>query len=646
MKSKRSFFNKTIFWKNVTLYWPIWVLYTALLVFLQPVMLWISYYNSQYYDVYTYSDKLEDLIGRIYMDIHVYLIAIVAVFTGMALFHYMYNHKSANMIHALPVDRTQLFGTNVISGILFLAVPQTISSILLVIVALCNGIMEVHYVLYWLLMAIGIDFIAIAVVTFCAMFTGHILALPVFALIVNYFSYWVYYLVSIIVSMFCFGINGLGSKVQKITALFSPSDGVASNVGLCRDYNETGECTGALVFGLEFLAVYLLVAIVLYAAAYVIYKKRHVEQAGEFVTVSWVKPIFRFGAAVTGGIFGGMMMQEFLRSVGIGCGLPMFLVLMIVIGAIAYFVAGMFIHKSFHVFKKKNWMGCAISSILLLCVFFGLYGVTKSYEDDQPELAEINSATINMGYSIELEGEDIKTILDIQDAILANKDICIAESEHGYNYEYVRISYYLKNGEEIHRAYPVAIGYEETEAILDRIAEMEQDIEHYLAYLFVKDYEEIALFNGGWFEAQFYHEVYADREGFGDYIYNSIDFTSEQAKELYEAVIADAHAGTLMKYNVQTQWVREGEEYTNWKYSEASLLIEFQNPKENHDIQLTIEQNSFTYPESAEYQFVDVTNWYSAYISFGPDCENIVNKLIEFGFIESVDDVWWGEIEE
>ena len=93
------------------------------------------------------------------------------------------------MIHAFPVDRTQLFGTNVVSGFAFLAVPQTISCLLLVIVALCHGVSEVYYVAYWWLLALGTDIVAFSIVTFCAMFTGHLLALPVYAIVLNYFSY-------------------------------------------------------------------------------------------------------------------------------------------------------------------------------------------------------------------------------------------------------------------------------------------------------------------------------------------------------------------------------------------------------------------------------------------------------------------------
>lgn len=431
--------------------------------------------------------------------------------------------------------------------------------------------------------------------------------------------------------------------------LFSPTEAFVNNVGICQNFDEKGECVGALVFGVEVLAVYLLVAVVLYIVAYLTYQKRHVEQAGEFITVNWVKPIFRFGVGMTGGFFGGMVMREFFQSVGIGCSKSGFVVLLLVIGALAYFIADMFIHKSFRVFKKKNWIGCGICSIVMLCVFFGLQGVAKSYEDYVPEISEIEEASVSMSYEIELDGKDVAAILALHQEILANKEFCIAEAEKGNrNYEYVRINYHLKNGDNIYRGYELPIGYKELEPILDKIADMEMDVDNYLKYVFVKEYEQIELFNGGWFQAPFADDVYKDADGnIVDYHINTVNFTSEQAKELFEAVIADAKAGTLMKYNVQSQWIREGKEEQTWKSSDVSILIEFQAANENHQSTLVIEENSFTYPGvNMTYETVDTTSWYSANLAFGPDCEHIMNKLIEFGFIESADDIWWGESAE
>ena len=647
MKSKISFFNKTIFKKNATLYWPIWVLYTVLLLFVQPVMFWSSCYYARYYDEYTYQDKLEDFIEVIYLDMHVYIIAFVALASGMALFHYLYNHKSANMIHAFPVDRTQLFGTNVISGISFLAVPQTISCLILSIVALCQGVNEVHYVAYWWLLALGTDIVAIAVVTFCAMFTGHLAALPVYAIIVNYFSYLVYYLIYVIVTIFSFGIIDLGRETEGVVALFSPTECLVYNVGLCGEYNPiTSECIGALVYGVEVLAVYLVVAAVLYVAAFIIYRKRHVEQAGEFITVGWVKPIFRYGIAMGGGIFGGILMREFLNNIGISCNMALFVFLLLLFGAICFFAADMLIHKSFRVFKTKNLVNCGICMLVMVVTFFGILTIGRQYEDYQPELSEIKTANVDWGYELTFEGEEAETVLAIHKAILENKEVCrtAAEQARYYDYEYVSIRYQLKTGEYIRRSYQLPNGYEEISGILNQIAELEMDVENYLSYAFVENYKDIEVFYDGWFEAQFKENKRVDGEGDIMYYYETVDLSAEQSKELFDAVLADAKAGNLMKYNLHSVWAQENKDYA---YSEAYLYLQFQNPNQENDIHLALEEYSYTYPGGSYVElYEDTETRYSANLNIGPDCEHIISKLIEFGVFESVEDVWWGEIME
>ena len=123
MKSKNSFFNKTIFLKNVTLYWPIWGIYALISFIMQPFMLWLVNNWSYFGNGYTDEMKFRDLMDAVGFGGYVVLIAFGALLSGMALYSYMYNSKSANMIHALPVDRPQLYGTAVISGLAFLIVP-------------------------------------------------------------------------------------------------------------------------------------------------------------------------------------------------------------------------------------------------------------------------------------------------------------------------------------------------------------------------------------------------------------------------------------------------------------------------------------------------------------------------------------------
>ncbi|MBQ2706209.1 MAG: hypothetical protein IJF60_05255 [Agathobacter sp.] len=643
MKSKKSFFNKTIFKKNVTLYWPLWAVYTVFLFCMQPMMIWVYNYNANRRNDYTMTDRVRDLISSLSMEGYILLIAFFAMLFGMALFNYLYNSKSANMIHSLPVDRTELFGTNVLSGLAFLVVPQLFVAILSVFVCLGYGITKVHYLGIWLLMSMGTSFVAFAIVTFCAMFTGLLVALPAYVVILNLLSHWVYYIVYVVVTTFGYGVNNIGVEASKIAEMTSPFFCFMGWVGIYRDYDFNGNLRGIGVKGVHILCIYLLIAIVLYVLAYLIYQKRKIESAGDLITIGWVKPVFRFGVGLSGGIFGGLMLRELLVAIGIGCPLFVAIVLMLVIGALAYFAADMLIHKSFRVFKKKNWIGCGAFSIALLITFFGLYGLSNYYENYIPKEEEVLAATINMGYDVQLEGEEAKAIMEIHEAILAQKDYSENYREKGgYEYEYVSFYYDLEGKERVRRAYEIPYKNEDTRAILEMIDVLERDPENFYRNTFGKNYDDITDFGGGWVEIPLAEK----REQYSDYGYDNISLNQEQAEKLYQAIFADTEDGTLMKYNVfrSMNWVSG--DMLQYADTYAYLTIEYKQPySESTTTSINMSENSIGYVEMVTAE--SYVNWQNAHINFGHDCENIINALIEFGIIESKWDIDWPmEIEQ
>ena len=640
MKSKKSFFNKTIFKKNVTLYWPLWAVYTVFLFCMQPGMLWVYNYNANFRTEYDMMDRVRDLISALSMEGYILLIAFFAIFFGMALYSYLYNSKSANMIHALPVDRTQLFGTNVLSGLAFLIVPQVLVAFLSVIVCLAYGITRVHYLGLWLLMAMGTAFVAFSIITFCAMFTGLLVALPAYVIIFNLLSHWVYYIIYVVVTTFGYGVNNIGVMGSKIAEMTSPFFCFMGYVGVYRDYDLAGDLKGMGVHGVGILCVYLAVAVVLYILSYMIYQKRKIESAGDLITIGWVKPVFRFGAGLSGGIFLGLLLRELLCSIGIGCPLPVAVALMLVMGAIAYFVADMLIHKSFRVFKKKNWMGCGVFSIAMLVTFFGLYGVSNYYENYIPEEEHVLAASINMGYEVQLEGEEAQVIMDIHEKILEQRAYSENYRENGgYKYEYVSIVYDVDNGERIRRSYEIPYEYEDTRAVLKLVDELEQNPENFYRHMFGKYYEQITEFGGGWVEFQYLDKVEQDM----DFGYENKSITQEQATKLYQAILADVEAGTLMKYKIyrNSDWADEVS-ISQYNDTQAYLMIEYKYPYvESENTLINTSVNSIGYAEMLTAESQD--SWRNCHINFGPDCENIINALIEFGIIESADEIWWGE---
>ena len=133
MKSKTSFFNRTVFKKNMTLYWPIWVCYLLYGMVKVPGQLWSRL--QQQTDMTAYARDYA-LYNSLRLEVDVAAIAIMAVVCGMALFGYLFTQKNAYMIHALPVTRGELYVTNMISGLCFLLIPQAL--VFLVTVVLCH----------------------------------------------------------------------------------------------------------------------------------------------------------------------------------------------------------------------------------------------------------------------------------------------------------------------------------------------------------------------------------------------------------------------------------------------------------------------------------------------------------------------------
>ena len=650
MKSKISFFNKTIFMKNVTLYWPIWGIYTLISLVMQSGVIWLCNNMSYFGNGYSDENQFRDLMGALGFDGYVVLIAFGALLSGMALYSYMYNSKSANMIHSLPVDRTQLYGTTLISGWAFLIVPLFATALLTSLFCLIYTIPGIGYVWLWFLVATALAIIAFSIVSICALFTGHIVVMPMYVFAVNVISWVVYFLINAVVTTFGFGVTELGDDAATLAGVFCPIQCFGEHLRWTINYSDTGKIDGALLEGTEYIWMYLVIAVVFYVGAYLIYRKRKIEQAGDFLTVNWVKPIFRVVVTVLGAIYGAMMVRAILLDTRLGCGIPLFIVLMLVAGVICYFAADMFIKKSFHVFKKKNWIGCAVSCVIVLVSFLGMYGLAEVYENDVPEIEDLKYAEIRYGYDITLYGEDMEIILEIQKDILEKADYIESRIAAGDRYyDMVTIRYQPEGKAWIYRRYPLSMQDDSLKEIYEKIAILEADEENYLVNTFGGDYANVTTFYSGTLNAFFIEPKDREKENFyPDSSYDSKSLDAEQTKELYYAIIADIKAGTMMKYNVNDGKFAygdgsytEGADEVYYGSTEVMITLEYLIPKAEPDVNGDAPVKDEGYVVDDEYY--EKTNYVHLYI--GPDCENVINKLIELGVIESKEHVWWGDAE-
>lgn len=93
--------------------------------------MWSRFKSAEFiYGTNWHKYMLDIMSPAISMEADMIFIFVMALVTGMAMFSYLYNSRACNMIHAMPVTRRQLFSTNVLTGLLFMWIPQIVKYIM------------------------------------------------------------------------------------------------------------------------------------------------------------------------------------------------------------------------------------------------------------------------------------------------------------------------------------------------------------------------------------------------------------------------------------------------------------------------------------------------------------------------------------
>lgn len=627
MKSRTSFFNRTIYKKNLALFWPVWGCFLLFELFEGPLYLWFHFGKAR-------GDKFELLIGSINARMNIFVLAVAALITGMALFHYLFTPKSANMIHALPVTRSELYGTNLISGFTFLFIPEVVSFFLSVLVCLANGVAEVQYLGMWLLACLGMSFFFFSLVVFCVMFTGQLFALPVYFIVCNILVESITTGIAWLVSMMAYGVSITSFHGDRLRFL-SPFLYLMDEVKLIGSYTsgssrELYELTDVRMYGGAVILGYAIAAVFIYLAAYYGYKRRQIESAGDLLTFYWVRPIFRWGVGVCFGFLGGTVCMYFMRDLA-DLSNWVWIALVLLCGMLAFFIAEMLIQKAFRVVNRRSCKECGLFVGFLSLIFAGIYGYAYRESRYVPEQERVAFAYVDMNYPVEFEGDDIAQVLALQKDILARQHSLeeeLKENEIDNGSGYVTLTYRMKDGSVQSRGYSLPSGAKVSDDLIGRILEWELGEESFLRQYIEYDYKKISRVTDAqleWFDSVTANYMFRNVEG-------------EGAGKLFDAILADARDGVLQKYN----------------------LIDYREP--------AIERSSEPNAQLYVYYYHGQDGWQSMYdrlygrggtaagaepysgeagagerggiyVTFGEDCRNIVQALLDCGIIESEDEI-------
>lgn len=433
MRSKTSWFNGTLFKKNLTRFWPVWTLYLAIWTFAMPVYLLaqVSRYAPGEYSGYEsalrwFADsQIFDMLGGA-----VIASLVFGVLAAMAVFSYLYHNRSAGMLHALPVRREGLFLTNYLSGLVFLAGPAVLVFLLTLGAEAIVGAVNAGALCMWLVVHLLLILFFYSFAVFCAMFTGNLLALPAFYGILNLLVFGLYNVVVFMLDQLLFGY-WREDWLQELTNWLTPVMALGRAITARREWNEVTNMVTSVTFeGLTTALLYGAVGVLLAAAALVLYRKKHLETAGDVIAVSWIKPVFRYGVGVCAALAGGTLLYAWFGRGILSEDVWLMLLFLLPCGAIGYFAAEMLINKSFRAFG--HWKGCLVMlAAVVLCVGavrLDIFG----YGSELPEGGEVEMVHLGVGGAAphdqgRLGGYDIKdreyiqAVLDLHAAIVAER---------------------------------------------------------------------------------------------------------------------------------------------------------------------------------------------------------------------------------
>ena len=473
MQSATSFFNRALFRKNLQRFWPLWLGYVLIWLLLLPLPLLNEL--ADYHGVPTVADASYYLLqigayGGLVMG------AVFGIFFAMAMFAYLTTPRATQGFHSMPVRRETLYATNYLTGLVCMVSALVLAFALAGITAACFGALNLTALGTALLAAVLSVLFFYSFAVLCMMFTGQILAAPVFYGILNFLAVGMEYLVRTFAGNFLYGYSGYSAP--ETFAFLSPAWELVcvldvSNVARVDRILSDGTyqvIRGGeyMLSGLGVLGIYAAVGIVLAVLGLLVYRRRASEATGSIVTVAWARPIFKYGVAVCAAFSLGQLIYFLVFGLNLHNGqysLPGTIACMLFTGLLGYFAAEMLLHKSFRVWRTGR-VGALVFSAVLVCFGVGMSLDLTGFEGYVPAAEQVESVSVYLSSTGDYfhgrlsEPESVGAALAAHRALIADKDRQLAyrdrateESSNTARIYSFELNYTLTDGRVVRRSY-------------------------------------------------------------------------------------------------------------------------------------------------------------------------------------------------
>lgn len=523
MTSKTSCFNSGLMRRSLLKGAPLWGLWLLFWLLLLPVHL------------LTRQDLVPFELTRYLFDCLVVAGTFGVFFYGLAVawlqFAWLYRTRSAYHYASLPIRRETQFVSRFLAGLLFHLVPALAVTLLTMAAGAAKGENVVVPALIFLACSTLMFLFYYGLAVFCAHLTGHVAAMPVLYLIANFLAPVLEYVLLLVADALIFGL----SANQHLWPLWlSPLYYCLNrNVFSMEWLNRGGVTIGYVFTGWKPVLLFGAAGLVLAILAFLLFRRRRMESAGDVIAVSWLKPVFRYGVTLCCGLTLGMIIATLiLNSSQIHFGT--LLVCILFASVVGFLAAEMLLEKTIRVFCKKNFLrlgGALVAmTLLLLACRYDVFGFTRYV----PKADEVVSVSLDGRQPI-ANSTIIEKTIALHQEIVANRH---EVEENRGSFRAYRITYYLKDGGRVERYCRLPVGdYSDPDpsSLGYRMEVLENDPTVLLEnYFFTSDQIRLDSVSVEYYSREFN-------------TYDQISLTAAQEETLVAAMRKDVSLGTLGK---------------------------------------------------------------------------------------------------
>lgn len=470
MRSRASFFKAVLIQKATLRFWPAWALYLAILFFVIVVPV---YHPGT-------GDAQSLILSVLKAGYHPVLVFCFAILFALLTFSWLYSARSANMMHAFPLKRSQLFASHYIAGLGFLIIPQIIMFLAAIPGCLGWGIRPGVPGLC-LLNALACDFIFYTIAVLCCMLSGHMLSALVYCLIFNSVFVIAKELFTGIQSTYGYGLLGSFDYSAGKGTFLSPVVFIAARCGI--DYQTSDAVLTVAMDSVHLksapaLIGFCIAAVGLLILSVYLYRLRQVECAGEMSAFRALNPMIRWIVGICCGVGMGFALTMILFDRGyVPSTFKQLIVLVTIFMFVWFVIAEMVLKKTFRIFRPKLWAEWAVMCAVVICLLGAMKVDAFHVVYKVPEATEVQAASVQGNYTVLITDEqEIENARRLHQTMLDNKDQYEKAQEEwnkeadltGYSNEWtmqdVNITYFLKNGKQLKRTYVMPVTAEELQS--------------------------------------------------------------------------------------------------------------------------------------------------------------------------------------